>query len=122
MARAWNIQSRKDVAAVPDNEVPAGVGHDRWPGPASGKSGHVGAPVPTHPENFLRWVRTREKVTADAEVTHRTCGLINRGEIAFRTGTAVDFDPEQEMIRNSEAAGLMLSKGYRRPYGIPQSE
>jgi len=97
------------------------LGGNEEPGPASGKSGRVGAPVPSHIENFLTSIRTREQTKADANVAHLTCGLIHLGEIAFRTRTVLEFDPKNEKITNSELAQGMLTKQYRKPYGIPEN-
>ena len=95
------------------------LGRKEEPGPASGKSGRVGIPVPTHWESFLNGVRTRTQPTAGVEVAHLSCGLIHLGEIAARTRTVLEFDPEAEKITNHPAAHDMLTKEYRTPYGFP---
>jgi hypothetical protein len=41
------------------------------------------------------------------------------GEIAYRTGGRVDFDPDKETFISNDTANEMLSKRYRDPYGLP---
>lgn len=95
------------------------LGKKEEPGPKSGQRGRVGAPVPTHMENFLNSVRSRKPTKAHAEIAHRTCALIHLGEIAFRTKTVLDFDLKTETITNSKPANAMLKKVYREPFGLP---
>ena len=96
------------------------LGKNEEPGPKSGQSGRVGAPVPSHMQNFLNSIRSRKPTKADAEIAHRTCGLIHLGEIAYRTRIVLDFDPDTETIKNSSEAQAMLTKDYREPYGLPK--
>ena len=71
-------------------------------------------------QNFLNSIRSRKPTKADAEIAHRTCGLIHLGEIAYRTRIVLDFDPDTETIKNSSEAQAMLTKDYREPYGLPK--
>ena len=43
------------------------------------------------------------------------------GEIAYRTGGRVDFDPQTETFPGNEAANRLLTKEYRQPYGLPDA-
>ena len=97
------------------------LGKKEEPGPKSGQSGRVGAPTPSHMQNFLNSIRSREPAKADAEIAHRTCALIHLGETAYRSKTVLEFDPKTETITNSRAASAMLTKTYREPYGLPKS-
>jgi predicted dehydrogenase len=97
------------------------LGPGEAPGPKSGESGRVGAPLPDHMADFLNNVRVRGETKAGVEIAHRTCGLIHLGEIAYRTKTVLEFDRETETITNSKEAHAMLTKEYREPYGLPKS-
>ena len=90
-------------------------------GPKSGDAGRVGAPLPDHFADFINNVRSRGETKAGAEIAHRTCALIHLGEIAYRTKTVLEFDPEKETITNSDKAASMLTKDYREPFGLPKS-
>ena len=95
------------------------LGRKEEKGPASGKSGRVGAPVPTHVENYLSCVRSRKQPKAPADVAHRVCALIHLGEIAYRTRSVLEFDPKTERIVNNSKLNDLLTKEYRAPYGMP---
>jgi len=95
------------------------LGRGEQPGPKSGRAGRVGAPVPSHMQNFLDSIRSRKATKANAEIAHRTCGLIHLGEIAYRTKTVLQFNPKTETITNSKTANGMLTKDYREPFGLP---
>jgi len=97
------------------------LGRKEEPGPSSGDPGRVGAPVPSHMEDFLECVRSRNEPKAPVEVAHRTCALIHLGEIAYRTHTVLEFDPKTERILNSDEAAALLTKEYRAPYGLPET-
>lgn len=95
------------------------LGRKEEPGPKSGEAGRVGAPVPSHMQNFLDSIRSRKATKADATIAHHTCGLIHLGEIAYRTRSVLQFDPQAEKISNNVKANQMLTKEYREPFGLP---
>ncbi len=74
--------------------------------------------VDQHVRNFLDAVITGKPNNADAETAHRSCGIVHLGEIAFRTGQVIQFDPKKERIVGNDEADAMLSKQYRGPWGI----
>ena len=96
------------------------LGKKEEPGPQSGESGGVEVPVPSHMQNFFDSVRSRKPTKANEQIAHRTCALIHLGEIAYRTSTVLEFDPEEETILNQKEAQAMLTKEYREPYGLPK--
>ena len=56
---------------------------------------------------------------ANAEVAHLSCGLTHLGEIAYRAGRVLHFDPEKEKFINDAGADKMLTKEYREPWSVP---
>ena len=96
------------------------LGRKEEPGPASGESGRVGAPLPLNLQNFFDCVRSRKQPRAPVDLAHRVCALIHLGEIAYRTKTVLQFDPRTEKILNNPDLDTMLSKEYRSPYGLPE--
>ena len=91
-------------------------------GPSSPKeiSGNRGRGYREHMQNFLDCIRSRDLDTnAPAEVAHLSCALVHLGDIAYRTRTVLEFDPEREIITNSDDANALLGKSYRAPYGLP---
>jgi hypothetical protein len=78
-----------------------------------------GSGMPDHVQNFLDCVRSRKQPTASAEIAHLTCSLVHLGEIAYRVGRVVQFDPQTESIPGDNEANAMLTKDYRQPWGLP---
>jgi hypothetical protein len=74
---------------------------------------------PEHLYNFLDCVRTRQQPVAPAEVAHLSCGLVHLGEISYRVGRVVHFDPEREQITGDNEANALLTKQYRDPWKMP---
>lgn len=72
-----------------------------------------------HMANFLDCVRSRKEPNASAEVAHLSCALIHLGEIAYRTGRVLQFDPKTETFPGDAEANALLAKEYRDPWGIP---
>ena len=72
-----------------------------------------------HLDDFLTAVRTRSTTRAPAEIAHSSCALVHFGDIAYRVGGHVEFDPQAEQFVNSDIANEMLTKHYRSPYELP---
>ena len=54
-------------------------------------------------------------------MAHLSCALVHLGEIAYRTGRALRFDPRTEAILGDNDATAMLTKRYRAPWGLDRS-
>lgn len=96
------------------------LGEKEEKGPAAGKPGRVAQPVPAHMANFLDCVRSRKEPNAPAEVAHLSCGLIHLGEIAYRVGCILQFDPQTETFAELafREANALLTKEYRKPWAV----
>ena len=94
------------------------LGRKEEKGPGMGEHGRVGQPAPAHMANFLDSVRTRNAPNAPAEVAHLSCAIIHLGEIAYRTGRVLKFDPETEQFPGDPEANALLTKEYREPWGV----
>ena len=97
------------------------LGKKEEPRPKSGESGRVGTPTPSHVQNFLNIIRSREPTKAAPEIAHCTCALIHLGETSYRTKTVLEFDLKTEIITNSKEANAMLTNKYREHYTLPNS-
>ncbi|HZU26705.1 MAG TPA: Gfo/Idh/MocA family oxidoreductase [Bryobacteraceae bacterium] len=71
----------------------------------------------THWANFLECMKTRKKPTSDIEVCRRSTTTCLMGNVAFRSGVRVDFDPQQTTAKQAEAAPFM-TREYRRPWKL----
>ena len=95
-------------------QVYLGKEEEKGPGMSEGPTGH-----PEHMDNFLDCVRSRDQPVANAEVAHLSCGLVHLGEIAYRVGRVLHFDPEQEQFLGDADADKLLTKEYREPWSMP---
>jgi predicted dehydrogenase len=78
--------------------------------------------VRPHMANFLKAVRTRkhEDLNADIEVGVRAAAMCHLGNIAYRLGRRVEFDPAAMRFWGDSVADRMLTRDYRRPYVISE--
>jgi hypothetical protein len=92
------------------------LGAKEEPGPSL----RGGAGNEEHVNNFFSAIRSGggPANTADAETAHLSCALVHLGEIAYRTGRAIRFDPQSETIREDAEAQGMLTKVHRAPWGF----
>lgn len=77
-----------------------------------------GAGNEEHVHNFIECVAGSASPNADAEVAHLSCSLVHLGEIAYRTGRVLHFDPKKETFPGDREANELLTKSYRRPWGF----
>lgn len=68
---------------------------------------------PGHHQDFLDCMRTRKKPICDVEIAHRTTTISHLGNIAFRLGRPLRYDPANETFPNDPIATRMLSKPAR---------
>jgi predicted dehydrogenase len=86
-------------------------------GLARGAGGTTG-----HFANFVEAVRAHDKTIlhAPVETAHLASGLAHLGNIAYRLGRVLTFDPSAEMFVNDHEADRMLTRNYRPPYVVPE--
>ncbi len=91
------------------------LGQKREKGP-SGKSGG------DHYANFIKAVRSRK--TSDqngpVETAHLSSALAHLGNISFRLGRQLTFDPAAEKFVGDSEADSMLTRNYRTPFVVPE--
>ena len=71
---------------------------------------------PGHAQNFIDCVRSREQTITPAEYAQRSISVGLLGEIAMLTGEKIQWDPENEVVINSDVANRLLVKPYRNPW------
>jgi predicted dehydrogenase len=76
--------------------------------------------------HFLNWaeaIRTRQtaKLQAPLEEGHLSSALCHLGNVAYRVGRTLQFDPEQDRcVGDEQANSLLVRREYRSPYKMPQ--
>lgn len=75
-----------------------------------------------HYQNFIDCVksRKREELIADIEEGHFSSLLCHLGNISYRTGRRLRFDPEREDFRFDAEATEFLGREYRAGYELPR--
>jgi len=71
--------------------------------------------------NFHDAMRSRkvEDLNADVLEGHYSAGTIHLGNIAFRLGRTLHFDPKTERFINDNEANAMLTRKPRPPFNVP---
>jgi len=91
------------------------LGEKKSPGPQRRAGGN-------HFANFIKAVRSRK--TSDqngpVETAHLSSALAHLGNIAYRLGRVLEFDPTAEKFPHDEEANAMLSRRYRAPFVVPE--
>ncbi|HEY0110577.1 MAG TPA: Gfo/Idh/MocA family oxidoreductase [Fibrella sp.] len=90
------------------------LGRNREPGPARNAGGD-------HYKNFTDAVRARDKkmLNGPVETAYLAASLAHLGNIAYRLGRTLNFDPQKEVFVGDKQANAMLTRKYRAPYLIP---
>ncbi|MEM7232581.1 MAG: Gfo/Idh/MocA family oxidoreductase [Planctomycetota bacterium] len=82
-----------------------------------GPRGNAGG---NHYENFVNAVRAKDpsRLTAEIEEGHLSSSLCHLGNISYRLGRRLDFDPGAETFGNDAEANALLTREYRKPYVV----
>ena len=73
-----------------------------------------------HLRSFIACCRSRERSGCDIETGHVSSGLCHLGNIAYRLGRSIDFDPETVSFGDDLEANRSLVCEYRSPWVLPQ--
>lgn len=75
-----------------------------------------------HYANFIDAVRAHDKslLNGPVESAHLSSGLAHLGNISYRLGRQLQFDPDSETFVNDAEADKMLTRDYREPYVVRQ--
>jgi predicted dehydrogenase len=73
---------------------------------------------PTHAQNFIACVKSRELPICDIEIGHRSSSAAILGNLAYRTGASLKWDAGRERVEGNDKAGDMLEREYRAPWKL----
>ncbi len=92
------------------------LGREQEPGPARSEGG-------SNWKNFIDAVRARKREMLNAEIEEGaiSCTLMHLGNIAYRLGRTLEFDPETLSVKGDEEANRMFARDYRAPYVVPEN-
>ncbi len=89
-----------------------GAKEEKGPGMRGGVGGE------RHVRDFVDCVRSGDAPHAGAEIAQLSCGVVHLGEIAYRTGRVLRFDPKTEQFPGDDEANALLTKRHRAPWGF----
>lgn len=96
------------------------LGQDREPGPKRSEGGENRL----HFQNWFDAIRARDMSIQNGPVQscHLSSALAHLGNISYRLGRQLDFDPVSERFigEGENEANSMLSRSYRAPYVLPE--
>jgi predicted dehydrogenase len=75
-----------------------------------------------HFKNFAEAVRARNPKLLHAEIeeTALSTALCHLGNIAYRVGRDLKFDPKNRQFPGDQEANALLTRNYRKPYAVPE--
>src|SRR5262249_45070293 len=73
-----------------------------------------------HHENFLASIQGTAKPNCDIEEGHRSTMLAHLGNIGYRVGRPLKFDPKAETISGDDEATKLLKRQNRGKFEIPE--
>ena len=91
------------------------LGESHEPGPQGKAGGNNWA-------NFIDCVRSRKKEGLNAPVQegHISATLLHLGNVAYRVGRTLNFDPAREEVVGDAEANRLLRGTYRAPFVVPE--
>ena len=97
------------------------LGQKREKGPGREKVDGDKANGVEHFKNWVSAIKARDMSIqyGPVETVHLSSALAHLGNISYRLGQQLDFDPVAERFIGNEDANNMLSREYRAPYVLP---
>ncbi len=78
-----------------------------------------GDPRPAHVRNFLDCVKSRQQPAENLEFAHFVSTVAHLGNIAYRTGSKITWDAQNEHIIGDEKSDRLVTVEYRQPWSLP---
>lgn len=97
------------------NDYKTFLGRNREVGPARKEGGD-------HYKNFVEAVRAKDKklLNGPVETAYQAAAIAHLGNISYRLGRTLHFDPQKEIFPGDKEANAMLTRKYRAPFVIPE--
>jgi hypothetical protein len=91
------------------------LGREQQPGPERSQGG-------SNWVNFIDVVRSRDRSIQNNDIAEGviSCDLMHLGNIAYRLGRTIRFDPVNLKTVGDDEAARMFTRKYRAPYVVPE--
>ena len=74
----------------------------------------------THHRNFIDCIKSRQAPTSEIEIGHITSVLCHLGNISYRLGREITFDPQQRNFGSDSEANILLGREYNKKWQLPE--
>lgn len=107
----------KGYMAIDDEKYQIFLGRNKEPEPDRGAFDHI-----NQQENFIQAIRAGDSklLTAEIEEIYLSCAFCHLGNISYRLGRELRFNPQTEQFIGDEEANAMLTRNYRKPFCVPE--
>jgi predicted dehydrogenase len=84
--------------------------------------GERGSGLGDHYLNFIEAIRSNDQKLARGDIREGfySCALVHLGNISYRLGRTLEFDPVKMKFVNAPDADAMLTRQYREPFVVPE--
>jgi predicted dehydrogenase len=85
-------------------------------------AGEKGSGLGDHYLNFIEAIRANDQKIAKGDIREGfySCALVHLGNISYRLGRSLEFDPVQMRFKNDPEADALLKRQYREPFVVPE--
>ncbi len=108
----------KGYMAINDAKYEIYMGRSKKPEPDQGRFENI-----DHFQNFFDAIRADDRSIQQGEIEeiYLSCVMCHLGNIAFRLGRELHFDPKTEKYIGDDEANDMLTREYRKPFVVPEN-
>lgn len=87
------------------------------------REGEKGGGLADHYLAFINAIRANDQKLANADIHDGfySCALMHLGNISYRLGRSLDFDPVTMKFKNAPDADALLTREYRKPFVVPEN-
>ena len=80
----------------------------------------TGTGLDLHTTNFIDCIKTRNKPNCDIEIGAHIARFSQMGNIAYRLGRKIVWNPEKQEFLNDPEANALTKASYRAPWSLPK--
>lgn len=109
------VYGSKGYMAKTVNDWQTYMGPNRRPGAKGGGLGN-------HYAGYIDAIRSADPSSFNKSIEEGfyTCALVHLGNISYRLGRSLEFDPVTMKFKNDDEANAMLTRNYRKPFVVPE--
>ena len=86
-------------------------------------AGEKGSGLGDHYADFVNAIRANDQKLAKGDIRDGfySCAVMHLGNISYRLGRSLEFDPVKMKFKNDPEADAMLTRQYRKPFIVPDN-